>query len=128
MKRWLSKMTNGWPFHRKQRQIHWEYKVVQMFAQPQADPDDVSRKLGGSLSAEALRAQFPEYYNPQNGRQQICDFLNQLGLDGWELIQVQQVAALPLMIFKRPILERKREAMAKPKKDPSQQQHVEQRP
>jgi hypothetical protein len=48
-----------------------------------------------------LKAQFPEYYADQNGRAQISDFLNNLGQDGWELIQVQQVAALPLMIFKR---------------------------
>jgi hypothetical protein len=28
--------------------------------------------------------------------------LNCLGADGWELIQIQQVADLPLMVFKRP--------------------------
>ena len=128
MQLWLSKLRRQWQFRRARNQKLWEYKVVQMFAQSQADPNDISRKLGGSLSAESLRAQFPEYYTQSNGRQQICDFLNQLGKEGWELIQVQQVAALPLMIFKRPILERKRDAMAKPKKDPSQQQHVEQRP
>lgn len=85
----------------KPPQIVWEYKVVQMISQCQVSPDEISRKLGGSLSAESLRAQFPEYYAEQNGRAQICDFLNGLGRDGWELIQVQQVAALPLMIFKR---------------------------
>ena len=74
---------------------------MQMISQSQVSPDEISRKLGGSLSAESLKAQFPEYYADQNGRAQICDFLNNLGQDGWELIQVQQVAALPLMIFKR---------------------------
>ncbi len=88
-------------FKSKPPQIIWEYKVVQMISQSQASPDEISRKLGGSLSAESLKAQFPEYYAEQNGRAQICDFLNDLGRDGWELIQVQQVAALPLMIFKR---------------------------
>ena len=125
MQLWLSKLRRQWQFRRARNQKLWEYKVVQMFAQSQADPNDISRKLGGSLSAESLRAQFPEYYTQSNGRQQICDFLNQLGKEGWELIQVQQVAALPLMIFKRPILKHKRETMAKPKKDPLQQQHVE---
>ena len=74
---------------------------MQMISQSQVSPDEISRKLGGSLSAESLKAQFPEYYADQNGRAQISDFLNNLGQDGWELIQVQQVAALPLIIFKR---------------------------
>jgi hypothetical protein len=80
----------------------WEYKVVQMVAQAPPDADNASKKLGGALSAEALKQQFPEYYSQHNGRQQICDFLNRLGDDGWELVQIQQVADLPLMVLKRP--------------------------
>ena len=66
------------------------------------DPDDASRKLGGSISVETLRSEFPEYYSSHNGRQQISDFLNQLGKEGWELIQIQNIVDLPLMVFKRP--------------------------
>ena len=80
----------------------WEYKVVQMVAQAPPDADNASKKLGGTLSAEALKQQFPEYYSQHNGRQQICDFLNRLGDEGWELVQIQQVADLPLMVLKRP--------------------------
>jgi hypothetical protein len=73
-----------------------------MVAQAPPDADNASKKLGGALSAEALKQQFPEYYSQHNGRQQICDFLNRLGDDGWELVQIQQVADLPLMVLKRP--------------------------
>ena len=73
-----------------------------MVAQESADPNDASRRLGGALSPEALRSQFPEHYGGGNGRQQISEFLNRLGEDNWELVQVQQIGGLPLMIFKRP--------------------------
>lgn len=92
----------------------WEYKVVQMVAQAPPDADNASKKLGGALSAEALKQQFPEYYSQHNGRQQICDFLNRLGDDGWELVQIQQVADLPLMVLKRPKRQPEPEPMAKP--------------
>ena len=101
MRKWWRRFRQRFQLKTKSSQIIWEYKVVQMISQSQVSPDEISRKLGGSLSAESLKAQFPEYYADQNGRAQICDFLNNLGQDGWELIQVQQVAALPLMIFKR---------------------------
>lgn len=97
LRQWLSS-------HRKQRlqqKVRWEYKVVQMVAQAPADASDASRKLGGSLSPEALRAQFPEHYGGVNGRKQINDFLNVLGDDSWELVGFQQIADLPLMVFKR---------------------------
>ena len=101
MRKWWRRFRQRFQLKTKSSQIIWEYKVVQMISQSQVSPDEISRKLGGSLSAESLKAQFPEYYADQNGRAQICEFLNNLGRDGWELIQVQQVAALPLMIFKR---------------------------
>ena len=101
MKKWWRRFRQRFQLKTKSSQIIWEYKVVQMISQSQVSPDEISRKLGGSLSAESLKAQFPEYYADQNARAQICDFLNDLGRDGWQLIQVQQVAALPLMIFKR---------------------------
>lgn len=73
-----------------------------MVSQTPSDPDDASRKLGGVLSPEALRNQFPEHYSQGDGRAQIYNFLNDAGRDGWELIQIQQVGDLPLMILKRP--------------------------
>ena len=119
IKRWLRKLQHRWKRRREKQNVVWEYKVVQMVAQAPADPDDASRKLGGSLSAEALRSQFPEYYSQGNGRAQISSFLNDIGRDGWELIQMQQIADLPLMIFKRPCRSQSATSIAKPEEQAS---------
>lgn len=94
--------------------VRWEYKVVQMVGQDPADASDASRRLGGSISPETLRNQFPEHYGNVNGRKQINDFLNVLGDDGWELVEFQQIGALPLMVFKRPKQLPKPGVIAKP--------------
>ena len=88
--------------HAAEPQTAWDYKVVQLVSQVPPSPEDASRKLGGSISADALRSQFPESYASQNGRHQLNEFLNLLGDDGWELVQIQQIVDLPLMVFKRP--------------------------
>ena len=124
MKRWLRKLQQRWKRRRDEHKLIWEYKVVQMVAQSPADPDDASRKLGGSLSAEALRSQFPEYYSQGNGRAQICNFLNDIGRDSWELIQIQQIADLPLMIFKRPLRGQSERSTAKPEEQASGEAHA----
>ena len=109
---------------REEQLIIWEYKVVQMVAQNPANPDDASRKLGGSLSAEALRSQFPEYYSQGNGRAQVSNFLNDIGCDGWELIQMQTIADLPLMIFKRPRRSQSETSIAKPLEQAAVERHA----
>ena len=124
MKRWLRKLQRRLIRRREEQSIIWEYKVVQMVAQAPADPDDASRKLGGSLSAEALRSQFPEYYSQGNGRAQISSFLNDIGRDGWELIQIQQIADLPLMIFKRPLRSQSETSIAKPVEQAAVEPHA----
>lgn len=83
----------------------WLYKVVQMVPHQPPDPEQASRKLSGALSAEGLRKQFPEIYAPSaqgNPREQINGFMDRLGDDGWEFVQIYQLGDLPLMIFKRP--------------------------
>ena len=124
MKRWLRKLQQRWKLRQDKQNLVWEYKVVQMVAQAPADPDDASRKLGGSLSAEALRSQFPEYYSQGNGREQISSFLNDIGRSGWELIQIQQIADLPLMIFKRPLRSQSATSMAKPMEQAAAEPHA----
>ena len=124
MKRWLRKLQQRWKRRQDKQNLVWEYKVVQMVAQAPADPDDASRKLGGSLIAEALRSQFPEYYSQGNGRAQISSFLNDIGRDGWELIQIQQIAALPLMIFKRPLRSQSARSVAKPMEQAAAEPHA----
>ena len=124
MKRWLRKLHHRWKRRQVKLNLIWEYKVVQMVSQAPANPDDASRKLGGSLSAEALRNQFPEYYSQGNGRAQISSFLNDIGRDGWELIQIQQIADLPLMIFKRPLRSQSARSMAKPVEQAAAEPHA----
>ena len=124
MKRWIRKLQQRLKRRQDKQNLVWEYKVVQMVAQAPADPDDASRKLGGSLSAEALRSQFPEYYSQGNGRAQISNFLNDIGRDGWELIQIQQIADLPLMIFKRPLRSQSATSMAKPMEQAAAEPHA----
>ena len=79
----------------------WEYKVVQLINSPSSNPEDASKKLGGSLSAESLKQQFPGIYSKQDGRRQISDFLNRLGGEGWELVLYEKLLGMPVMIFKR---------------------------
>ena len=81
--------------------LRWEYKVVQLVSSPTPNPENASKKLGGSLSAESLKEQFPGIYSKQDGRRQINDFLNRLGADGWELVTYENLSGLPVMIFKR---------------------------
>lgn len=81
--------------------LRWEYKVVQLVSSPTPNPENASKKLGGSLSAESLKEQFPGIYSKQDGRRQINDFLNRLGADGWELVTYENLSGMPVMIFKR---------------------------
>jgi len=92
-----------------QDRLLWEYKVVQLFSQTPADATDASKKLGGTLSPEGLRDQFPEHYGVMDGRKQLHDFLNTLGQEGWELIEAEVIMNLPLMIFKRKLQQAKPE-------------------
>ena len=124
IKRWLRKLQHRWKRRREKQNVVWEYKVVQMVAQAPADPDDASRKLGGALSAEALRSQFPKYYSQGNGRAQISSFLNDIGRDGWELVQIQQIADLPLMIFKRPLHSQSEPPVAMPVEQAAVEPHA----
>ena len=68
MKPWLRKLQRRWTRHRDERKIIWEYRVVQKVSQTPSDPDGASNKLGGVLSPEALRNQFPEHYSQGVGR------------------------------------------------------------
>ena len=81
--------------------LRWEYKVVQLVSSPTPNPENASKKLGGSLSAESLKEQFPGIYSKKDGRRQINDFLNRLGADGWELVTFENLSGMPVMIFKR---------------------------
>lgn len=78
--------------------------MLHMVAQAPPDPERASKKLSGALSAEALRKQLPEIYSPSaqgNPRDQINQFMDRLGDEGWEFVQIYQLGEIPLMLFKR---------------------------
>ena len=96
IKKILAKRPTNSNCHKK-----WEYKVVRLFNNPGPDPVGASKKLGGAISAEALKEQFPNVYSNSDGRKQINEFLNKVGADGWELVLSEIIAGLPVLIFKR---------------------------
>ena len=100
------------PNHRENQHlpICWEYKVVHVNIDnnlpPQSStPETDSEKLQGTLSPEFIKREFPEMYQqniPQtkNPVEELQDFLNLLGKDGWELVEIGQIGVL-MLFFKR---------------------------
>ena len=95
----------------------WEYRVVHIDATSSSpptppDPERASEKLGGVLSPDFIRREFPEQYGVESDTpstrgthpaQQLEYFLNLLGKQGWELANTAQVEHLLMFIFKRPL-------------------------
>ncbi|MCT0223641.1 hypothetical protein KQ310_00425 [Synechococcus sp. CS-1328] len=90
----------------------WEYRVLHINVDNNnppggPNPKQDSAKLGGSLSPEFLKREFPDQYTaaarkPVHPAEQLQFFLNQLGRDRWELVEAAQVGPLLMFIFKRP--------------------------
>ncbi|MFO7627997.1 MAG: hypothetical protein R6W06_00480 [Prochlorococcaceae cyanobacterium] len=92
----------------------WEYRVIHINVDNNAppgppDPKSDSARLGGALSPEFLRNQFPQQYDASQGKatprhpaEQLQFFLNMLGKDGWEMVEAAQVGPLLMFFFKRP--------------------------
>ena len=109
----------------------WEYRVVHIETSRStppspADPERASEKLGGVLSPDFIRREFPEQYggdmNFRPGKhpaQQLEYFLNLLGRDGWELTNTSQLEHLLMFMFKRPLRPLPKQIpAAESKKDP----------
>ena len=90
----------------------WEYKVVHInvntttSTQKPATPEAASQKLQGSLSPEFIEREFPKMYQnkpsaPKHPAEQLQNFLNLLGNDGWEFVETTQVGRLLMFFFKR---------------------------
>lgn len=95
----------------------WEYKVIHInmnqvktedLPKP-ANPEVASQKLQGSLSPEFIKKQFPTVYKnnpkaaqPRHPAEQLQDFLNTMGRDCWELIEISELGPLQMFFFKRP--------------------------
>ena len=93
--------------------VHWEYKVyhininVDNIAKTQVStPEKDSKKLQGALSPEFIKREFPKMYKQTTRKsthpaEQLEIFLNSLGKDRWELIEISQVGQLLMFFFKR---------------------------
>ena len=90
--------------------IRWEYKVVHVNinndSPPQSStPESDSKKLQGALSPEFIKREFPEMYQQstsqsKNPVEEMQDFLNLLGNDGWELVEISKIGVF-MLFFKR---------------------------
>ena len=92
--------------------MKWEYHVVHINvddspsqSEESSNPKAASEKLKGSLSPDFLKDQFPEQYpenqTSENPAIQLSKFLNNKGLDGWELSETIKLGQLLFLIMKR---------------------------
>ena len=89
----------------------WEYFVLQLNyenkpVEPNISPEIASQKLQGSLSADFIKEQFPDQYQEDQKPvvhpiKQLQDILNNVGEQGWELIEVTSLGQLCIYIFKK---------------------------
>ena len=89
----------------------WEYKVIHINVnnnkqQRPSNPSAASKKLQGTLSPEFISQQFPEVYKKKtiqgnHPAQQLEGFLNQMGNQGWELLEISEVGGPLFFFFKR---------------------------
>jgi hypothetical protein len=102
----------------------WDYLVIHLnvenntdgkSAKGSSDSTGDSQSTGSSrgiFSESFLRKEFPQFYEanspgsnpatPQHPAQQLQNFLNRQGGQGWDLIGVYPLGALLMMIFRRP--------------------------
>ncbi|MBD1193330.1 hypothetical protein [Vulcanococcus sp. Clear-D1] len=76
-----------------------------------ASPQQASEHLHGVLSPSSIAREFPQHYSGSTGAkpkgthpaEQLQQFLNQLGRDGWEMTTTAQVGPVLMFFFKRPV-------------------------
>ena len=98
--------------------LQWEYRVMHINMNPvkqedlpkQANPEVASKKLQGSLSPDFIRKEFPDMYTnpgqprlPRHPAEQLQNFLNEMGREFWELVEISNVGPLQMFFFKRPV-------------------------
>ena len=94
--------------------MKWEYHVVHINVddstgktEESSNPKAASEKLKGSLSPDFLKDQFPEQYqenqNSEHPAIQLSKFLNNKGLEGWELSETIKLGQLLFLIMKRQV-------------------------
>lgn len=94
--------------------MKWEYHVVHLnVEEPVQDglnissPEAASEKLKGSLSPDFIKKQFPDKYKENDTdlhpATQLSKYLNNKGLDEWELFETIQISNMLFLIMKRQI-------------------------
>ena len=89
----------------------WEYKILDLRVNSNQkennspSPEIDSKKLKGAFSPSFIKDQFPEQYKnnaqPKHPADQMSDVLNNLGKQGWELVESTIVGQFKFLIFKR---------------------------
>ena len=94
--------------------MKWEYHVVHLNvddssskSEEVSNPEVASEKLKGSLSPDFLKDQFPEQYQEndysEHPAMQLSKFLNNKGLDGWELSETIKIGKMLFIVMKRQV-------------------------
>ena len=94
--------------------MKWEYHVVHLNvddtpskSDEASNPEAASEKLKGALSADFLKDQFPEQYqendNSEHPAIQLSKFLNNKGLEQWELSETIRIGQMLFLIMKRQV-------------------------
>ena len=94
--------------------MKWEYHVVHLNVEDSSNkneeasnPEAASEKLKGSLSPDFLKDQFPEQYQENEGSEhpaiQLSKFLNNKGLERWELSETIKIGKMLFLILKRQV-------------------------
>ena len=94
--------------------MKWEYHVVHLNVDDTpvesletSNPEAASEKLQGSLSPDFLKDQFPEQYqesdNSDHPAIQLSKFLNNKGLEKWELSESIRIGPMLFLIMKRQV-------------------------
>jgi len=87
---------------------HWNYFVLNVNieqASSPPNPEEASKKLKGTLSPTFIQEQFPQEYRNLKPdapmEQQLQKHLDELGAQGWELINISTIGSKLLFFFKR---------------------------
>ena len=94
--------------------MKWEYHVIHINVDDSSsqsaetsNPEAASEKLKGSLSPDFLKDQFPEQFqeidNSEHPAVQLSKYLNQKGLEQWELSESIRIGQLLFLIMKRQV-------------------------
>ena len=84
----------------------WEYCVIHVNEDTSQQPSAAaaSEKLGGSMSPDFIKQQFPDQYKRRSSphpAEQLGRFLNKMGSKGWMLTNVTNLGPLQMYIFRR---------------------------